>query len=149
MGNICKHEMAVPRDSQIDAIELDSECYNLFHTQFNQAISHLPVGVLERFEPEISALLNIAVYVIPIYTSSTLVGHQMLGISFSNNTAKQIPKKWYLYGWILVALNWLSYRWKKIASKMMKEESLQLLHLAVDKGQILSKSLSLLNSLIF
>jgi len=147
--DIYKYEMAVPRDSQIDAIELDSECYNLFQTQFNQAISHLPLGLLKRFEPEISALLNIAVYVIPIYTSSSLVGHQMLGITFSRHAAKLPLKKWYLYGWILVGLNWLSYRWKTIASKMMREESFQVADLVVDKCQILSKSFSLLNSLIF
>lgn len=141
--------MAVPRDSQIDAIELDSECYNLFSTQFNQAISHLQVGVLKKFEPEISALLNLAVYVIPIYANSSLVGHQLLGISFSDKVAKRIPKKWYLYGWLLVALNWISYRWKVIASKIIKEETVQSVNGVVDNCQILSKSLSLLNSLVF
>lgn len=28
---------------QIDAVELDSECYQLFQTQLNQSFTHLPV----------------------------------------------------------------------------------------------------------
>ena len=99
------------------------------------------------------------------------MGHQLLGISFSDKVAKRIPKKWYLYGWLLVALNWISYRWKVIASKIIKEETVQSVRIyktlillllidywiffqiqvngVVDNCQILSKSLSLLNSLVF
>ncbi|XP_046650232.1 peroxisome biogenesis factor 2-like isoform X2 [Daphnia pulicaria] len=139
--------MAVSRESQIDAIELDSECYQLFQSQINQSLTHLPINILKKIEPEISALLNLAVYVVPLYTSSSLVSHELLGIQFSKKTnGSYIPKKWYIYSFTLVGINWISNRWNTISGTILNENTasqfLNWLHIS-------AKILNLLNSLVF
>ncbi|XP_057370956.1 peroxisome biogenesis factor 2-like isoform X2 [Daphnia carinata] len=139
--------MAVSRQSQIDAVELDSECYQLFQTQLNQSFTHLPINILKKIEPEISALLNLAVYVVPLYTTSSLVSHKLLGIEFSDRTASPlIQKKFYAYSFAIVGMKWISQRWSTLSSHILNEGMMQSflswLHLS-------SKIFNLLNSLVF
>lgn len=139
--------MAVSRQSQIDAVELDSECYQLFQTQLNQSFTHLPINILKRIEPEISALLNLAVYVVPLYTTSRLVSHKLLGIEYSEKTASPLlQNKWYAYSFAIVGMKWISQRWSTLSPHILNESMMQpflsWLHLS-------AKIANLLNSLVF
>ncbi|XP_076161135.1 peroxisomal biogenesis factor 2 [Ptiloglossa arizonensis] len=84
----------VSRINQIDAAQLDEEIYKVLRNQVKKITDYQPVERIDRWQPEIDALLKAFVWSFSLRTGKSTFGQQLLNLHYERLTrAKSI---WYL-----------------------------------------------------
>lgn len=72
----------VSRINQVDATQLDSEIYNILRQQSNEISKLCAPGVVGKWQPEIDALLKIAVWNFSLRVGNSSFGQQLLNLHY-------------------------------------------------------------------
>ncbi|KAK2581237.1 hypothetical protein KPH14_008030 [Odynerus spinipes] len=74
----------VSRVNQLDATQLDDEIYKVFENQTKEIFKYFPPGKIDRWQPEIKALLRILIWNFSLRSKGSTLGQQMLDLHYSN-----------------------------------------------------------------
>lgn len=81
----------VSRINQIDAAQLDDEIYKVLRNQVKRITEHQPVEGIDRWQPEIDALLKFFVWYFSLRRGKSTFGQQLLNLHYQNlNRAKSV-----------------------------------------------------------
>nr|XP_031848870.1 peroxisome biogenesis factor 2 [Nomia melanderi]XP_031848871.1 peroxisome biogenesis factor 2 [Nomia melanderi] len=81
----------VSRINQIDATQLDEEIYKVLRNQVKRITEHQPVDGIDRWQPEIDALLKFFVWYFSLRRGKSTFGQQLLNLHYENlNRAKSV-----------------------------------------------------------
>ncbi|CAD1479493.1 unnamed protein product [Heterotrigona itama] len=76
----------VSRVNQIDAVQLDEEIYKVLRGQAREIGKYLPAGKIDRWQPEIDALLKYFIWNYSLRRGKSTFGQQLLDLSYANIT---------------------------------------------------------------
>lgn len=79
------------RVSQLDSEILDNELVDILKEQLWSALSLFKPTMKERFEPELLALLNLMLFKLSVYESSTTYGAQLQNLKYRNEKMHKGP----------------------------------------------------------
>ncbi|XP_015174928.1 PREDICTED: peroxisome biogenesis factor 2 [Polistes dominula] len=79
----------VPRINQLDATLLDSEIDKVFQNQIKEIFKFCPPGKVDKWLPEIKALLKILIWSFSLGCKSSTFGQQMLDLHYNNFNKKK------------------------------------------------------------
>ncbi|XP_076626311.1 peroxisomal biogenesis factor 2 [Colletes latitarsis] len=72
----------VSRVNQIDAVQLDEEIYKVLRSQTKKITEYQPVGNIDRWQPEIDALLKFFVWFFSLRRGKSTFGQQLLNLHY-------------------------------------------------------------------
>jgi peroxin-2 len=84
VASLKSSSLKVMRVSQLDSEILDNELVDILKEQLWSAFSLFKPAMKERFEPELLALLNLTLFKLSIYNSSTTYGAQLQNLKYRN-----------------------------------------------------------------
>lgn len=76
----------VSRINQIDAAQLDEEIYKVLRKQVKEITKHQPIEKIDRWQPEIDALLRYFVWNFSLRQGNSTFGQQLLNLHYGNIT---------------------------------------------------------------
>ncbi|KAF3422352.1 hypothetical protein E2986_01300 [Frieseomelitta varia] len=76
----------VSRINQIDAVQLDEEIYKVLRNQAGEIGKYLPAGKIDRWQPEIDAILKYFIWNYSLRRGESTFGQQLLNLSYANIT---------------------------------------------------------------
>lgn len=79
----------VPRINQLDATLLDSEIDKVVQNQVKEVFKFCPPGKVDKWQPEIKALLKILIWSFSLRSKSSTFGQQMLDLHYDNLSRKK------------------------------------------------------------
>ncbi|EIE78571.1 hypothetical protein RO3G_03275 [Rhizopus delemar RA 99-880] len=84
VASLKSSSLKVMRVGQLDSEILDNELVDILKEQLWSAFSLFKPAMKERFEPELLALLNLTLFKLSIYNSSTTYGAQLQNLKYRN-----------------------------------------------------------------
>ncbi|EGC36519.1 hypothetical protein DICPUDRAFT_150983 [Dictyostelium purpureum] len=127
--SIKRPSTTIVRVSQLDSARLDEEILDLLRSQFMKIFSFFKPNFIQRFQPEINAILKSIIFKLSIFNLGTTYGNQLQNLTFRNEKAfdpnrgsDQLTKltlrqKW-LSGLINIGGEWL---WTRLNRYSIKE----------------------------
>lgn len=76
----------VSRVNQIDAVQLDEEIYKVLRNQAREVGKHLPIDKIDRWQPEIDAILKYFMWRLSLSDGKSTFGQQLLNLQYENVT---------------------------------------------------------------
>ncbi|XP_017885408.1 peroxisome biogenesis factor 2 [Ceratina calcarata] len=76
----------VSRVNQIDAVQLDEEIYKVLRNQARQVGKHLPIDQIDRWQPEVDAILKYFMWTFSLRDGKSTFGQQLLNLHYENVT---------------------------------------------------------------
>lgn len=74
----------VSRVNQLDATQLDEEIYKVFEHQTKEIFKYCPPGKVDKWQPEMKALLRIFIWNFSLKSKGSTFGQQMLDLRYLN-----------------------------------------------------------------
>ncbi|XP_076381748.1 peroxisomal biogenesis factor 2 isoform X2 [Megalopta genalis] len=74
----------VSRINQIDAAQLDDEIYKVLRSQVKRITEYRPTDGIDRWQPEIDALLKFLMWKFSLYRGKSTFGQQLLNLHYEN-----------------------------------------------------------------
>ncbi|XP_078045206.1 peroxisomal biogenesis factor 2 [Augochlora pura] len=74
----------VSRINQIDAAQLDDEIYKVMRNQVKRIAEYQPMSGIDRWQPEIDALLKFLMWKFSLYRGKSTFGQQLLNLHYEN-----------------------------------------------------------------
>lgn len=134
----------VSRVNQIDAAQLDEEIHKVLKNQTKEITKYLPVGKIDKWQPEINTLLKVLIWNYSLRHGKSTFGQELLNLHYGNIDATK--SKLYLILTVLPA-----YLRDKLADERFtpQETSFRILKRTVDIITSFVKFLELANLLLF
>ena len=76
----------VSRINQIDAVQLDEEIYKVLRNQAAEIGKYLPAGKIDRWQPEIDAIIKYLIWNYSLRRGQSTFGQQLLNLSYADIT---------------------------------------------------------------
>ncbi|RCI05633.1 peroxisome assembly protein (Peroxin-2) [Rhizopus stolonifer] len=135
--------LKVMRVSQLDSEILDNELVDILKEQLWSALSLFKPTMKERFEPELLALLNLMLFKLSVYESSTTYGAQLQNLKYRNEKMHKGPCGQYV--WTRVSRMATDKGWGELDEEDIRNKIYRLLQY----GEKYWKFFSFINFLIF
>jgi peroxin-2 len=102
-------EVPALRVNQLDAQRLDDEVYEILKGQFVQAFSLFHTSLIDRFQPEVNAILSFVIFRLSTFESASSYGDKLENLVYRVNGtgARVAAKQRILYGAVLIGGGWL------------------------------------------
>eukprot|EP01083_Nonionella_stella_P116589 346514_1 len=115
----------IMRVNQCDAVQLDSELLIMLKWQMEHTLKYFPSDVLNRFAPEVSAILNLLIYRFSVFTNIPSPGNRLQNIRYrdewkstSIKNSYEIPRARRLaHGFLSIGMEWIWARSMKRVSE--------------------------------
>jgi len=107
--------LEILRVNQLDALRLDNEIHDMLSTQYMKMFLFFKSDVVEKFKPELMALLDTLIYWFSIYSVGTTYGNKLQNLRFANakdNGTISTTQK-VVFGVLTVGVKWF---WTRLQS---------------------------------
>ncbi|KOX80043.1 Peroxisome biogenesis factor 2 [Melipona quadrifasciata] len=132
----------VSRVNQIDAVQLDEEIYKVLRNQAREIGKYLPAGKIDRWQPEIDAILKYFIWNYSLRRGKSTFGQQLLNLNYADIT-------WTKSVLYLIATIAPAYVRDKLFSPVGRHCANQRLAVLLDRVADLARLLEFVNLLIF
>lgn len=135
----------VSRINQVDASQLDNEIYNIFKHQSTEISKLCGPGVVGKWQPEIDALLKVALWNYSLRTGNSSFGQQLLNLHYD----KYNNKKAILFVLLNVVPKYIQERVSNNGRWATNVEQTVKLKSVVEWIDVVTKLLTFVNILVF
>ena len=135
----------VPRVSLLDAQQLDGDILTILKNSLLEAVKYKGVGLYTRLEPELDALIKLALYRWTVVKRKATIGQTLLQMKYSRTVSRNQLAK---YSFYMVFLSWLQKRMSDIIRFFSSEVQINFMKL-VNCIDVLHSCCYLINLLIF